>query len=83
MHIPEEMPDLVDDKQFLIFTEIRAVRIMIFITTGYCIYESIQPVLPKGTFDIKDIIATLIGGCCAYMLFLAIHKTNDILKTEL
>ena len=43
-------------------TRVQAVRVIAFIVTGYVAYEFLQPVLPRGTFDGNDILATLIGG---------------------
>ncbi|WP_027634467.1 hypothetical protein [Clostridium hydrogeniformans] len=40
------------------------------ITLGFIIYEILQGlIVTYGTFDIKDIIATLLGGIASYLLF--------------
>jgi glycopeptide antibiotics resistance protein len=49
-------------------------RIIGFLTMGYIIYEIVQPILPKGTFDFKDVVGTFIGGVCAALIFFLIHK---------
>ena len=43
-------------------TRRQAIAVVGFITTGYVAYEFLQPILPKGTFDWNDVIATLVGG---------------------
>jgi len=51
-----------------------------FVTSGYVIYEILQPYLPKGVFDWKDVLGTLMGGViCAFIWFL-INKliTNKV-----
>lgn len=45
-----------------------------FFVIGYIVYEILQPVLPKGTFDWKDIYGTIIGGVLAGTVFLVIQK---------
>jgi uncharacterized membrane protein len=49
-------------------------RVIGFLTTGYIIYEIVQPILPKGTFDWKDIIGTLLGGMVSAIVFFLIQK---------
>lgn len=45
-----------------------------FIVIGYILYEILQPYLPKGVFDWKDIYGTLIGGVIALCVWLIINK---------
>ena len=45
-----------------------------FVTVGYVIYEILQPYLPKGVFDWKDIYGTVIGGVIAFLIILLIRK---------
>ena len=40
----------------------QGIRVIAFATCGYIAYEFMQLVLPRGTFDMKDVIATLAGG---------------------
>ena len=37
-------------------------RIIAFFVIGYIVYEIVQPMLPKGVFDWKDIYGTVFGG---------------------
>ncbi len=58
-------------------------RIVLFMTIGYIIYEFLQPYLPKGVFDWKDIWGTIIGGLISGMVYIAIHRsdvTNKVYK---
>lgn len=52
----------------------KGVRIILFFVVGYIVYEILQPFLPKGVFDWKDIYGTIIGGVIGFLLFLLIHK---------
>ncbi len=45
-----------------------------FVTIGYIIYEILQPYLPKGVFDMKDIYGSLIGGGICVLIWLVIKK---------
>ena len=57
-------------------------RLIGFFVIGYIFYEIIQPYLPRGVFDWKDIYETLIGGAIGSILFALIHmliKQNRIL----
>jgi len=49
-------------------------RVIGFVTVGYVIYEILQPYLPKGVFDWKDIYGTVIGGVLAFLIILLIRK---------
>lgn len=56
----------------------QGLRVILFVTCGYIAYEFAQLVLPKGTFDMKDVIATLVGGIIAAgVLWLARHIAGD------
>jgi hypothetical protein len=46
---------------FLNATRIQSYRLAAFFAVGYIIYEFVQPYLPKGVFDWKDICGTVIG----------------------
>jgi hypothetical protein len=52
----------------------KALRVIVFIVIGYVIYEILQPFLPRGVFDYKDIYGTLIGGVIALFVLLIIQK---------
>lgn len=61
-------------------------RLIGFFMLGYIVYEILQPVLPKGTFDWLDIYGTLIGGILGLFLYLIIHrliKQNKIIYSFL
>jgi hypothetical protein len=57
----------------------KALHVIIFLVLGYTLYEIIQPYLPKGVFDWKDIYGTWIGGLIAFLLLRVLHKivTNN------
>jgi hypothetical protein len=60
----------------------KGLRLIAFFSFGYILYEIVQPFLPKGVFDWKDIYGTLIGGIFGMLLFLLLHKlvNNRVLK---
>ena len=60
----------------LIFNSPRAegLRLIVFLTLGYILYEFVQPYLPRGVFDWKDVYATLIGGVAGTVIFLLLHR---------
>jgi hypothetical protein len=43
-------------------TKVESYRIIAFVTIGYIVYEIVQPILPRGTFDWKDVLATFAAG---------------------
>ena len=45
-----------------------------FFVMGYIFYEILQPILPKGTFDWKDVYGTILGGVFAGIVFFLIQK---------
>jgi len=45
-----------------------------FIVFGYILYEILQPYLPRGVFDWKDIYGTLIGGVISLFVLLFVKK---------
>jgi glycopeptide antibiotics resistance protein len=56
-------------------------RIIGFLAMGYIIYEVLQPILPRGTFDFRDVVGTLVGGVCAALIFTLIqtkYKNNRV-----
>ncbi|MBC8216648.1 MAG: hypothetical protein H8E64_09090 [Candidatus Marinimicrobia bacterium] len=52
----------------------KVLNVIGFITIGYMIYEILQPYLPRGVFDWKDIYGTLIGGIIAFLILLLVKK---------
>jgi hypothetical protein len=56
----------------------QGLRVIVFVVCGYTAYECAQVVLPKGTFDPQDIIATVVGGVLAVgILWLAKRLVGD------
>jgi hypothetical protein len=52
-----------------------------FLVAGYILYEIVQPYLPKGVFDWKDIYWTIIGGFVSVMFLLLLRlivKNNRV-----
>ena len=52
----------------------KGLRVIVFLVTGYIFYEIVQPLLPKGVFDWKDIYGTVIGGVISTLIFMLIPK---------
>ena len=46
----------------------KAFNVIGFLVAGFILYEIIQPYLPKGVFDWKDIYGTIIGGIISAFL---------------
>ena len=55
-------------------SKIKSIRLILFFILGYILYEIVQPILPRGVFDWKDIYGTLIGGTIAILLLVLLHK---------
>ena len=55
-------------------TRIQSIRIVAFVTTGVVIYELLQPVLPRGVLDWKDVISTFVAGLYSLTMVLAIWR---------
>jgi hypothetical protein len=53
----------------------KGLRLIVFFILGYIVYEFLQPLLPKGVFDWRDIFGTLIGGVLGMVLFLIMHRS--------
>jgi hypothetical protein len=49
-------------------------RVIGFIVIGYILYEVLQPYLPRGVFDWKDIYGTIIGGLISIFILFFIKK---------
>ena len=54
-------------------TRVQSYRLIAFVTLGYIAYELVQPILPRGTFDTKDVLATLAAGVVAAVSVAVIH----------
>lgn len=49
-------------------------RLAGFSAAGYIAYEFAQPYLPKGVFDWKDVLGTLIGLCLSLLVLLVLWR---------
>jgi len=52
----------------------KVLRVIGFIVIGYIVYEILQPYLPRGVFDWKDIYGTIIGGVISLFILFFIKK---------
>jgi len=57
---------------------VQSIRVTAFVTVGIAIYELLQPVLPRGVLDWKDVISTPIAGLFSLMLVLVIWRVVRI-----
>jgi len=55
-------------------TRIQCLRIILGIIVGYTVYEFLQPVLPKGTFDWLDVWGTIVAGMASVVLVVILHR---------
>jgi hypothetical protein len=51
----------------------KAFNVIGFLVAGYILYEIVQPYLPKGVFDWKDISGTVIGGFVSVIFLLLLR----------
>jgi hypothetical protein len=51
----------------------KAFNVIGFLVAGYILYEIVQPYLPKGVFDWKDIIGTIVGGFVSVLVLLLLR----------
>lgn len=60
----------------------KGIRLIIFFSFGYILYEAAQLFLPKGVFDWYDIIGTLIGGVFSFLIYYLINTIipNKVFK---
>jgi len=59
----------------------KAFNVIGFLVVGYILYEIVQPYLPKGVFDWKDIYGTIIGGFVSALFLLLLRlivKNNRV-----
>ncbi|MDH3321828.1 MAG: hypothetical protein OEM04_02500 [Flavobacteriaceae bacterium] len=54
-------------------------RVIGFVVIGYIIYEILQPYLPHGVFDWRDVYGTLIGGVISLFIWIFV---NMIIKNK-
>ncbi len=55
-------------------TRIQSFRIIVGITVGYTVYEFLQPILPRGTFDWLDVWGTIVAGMASVVLLVILHR---------
>ncbi len=48
-------------------------RLIGLFVVGYVVYEFLQPILPKGTFDWLDVYGTLLGGFVGLIIYVLIQ----------
>lgn len=53
---------------------VQGLRIIAFTAMGITIYELLQPVLPKGVLDWKDVISTPVSGLFSALVFVVIWR---------
>lgn len=68
-------------------TKAQSYRIIAFVTLGYIGYEVVQPYLPRGTFDWRDVFATLGAGILAALVVTVVHfvfpeRNSSVNKNE-
>lgn len=59
----------------------KAFNVIGFLVVGFILYEIVQPYLPKGVFDWKDIYGTIIGGLVSATLLVVMRlivKNNRV-----
>ena len=59
----------------------KAFNVIGFLVAGYILYEALQPYLPKGVFDWKDIYGTVLGGFVSVVFLLLLRlivKNNRV-----
>ena len=59
----------------------KAFNVIGFLVVGYIFYEIVQPYLPKGVFDWKDIYGTFIGGVVSVLVLVLLRlivKNNRV-----
>jgi hypothetical protein len=54
-------------------TQKQSYRLIAFVTLGYIGYEIVQPYLPRGIFDWKDVFATLAAGIFSALVVTVVH----------
>ena len=52
----------------------KAFNVIGFLVAGYILYEFVQPYLPNGVFDWKDILGTIIGGVISVLVLLLLRR---------
>ena len=55
-------------------TRVQGFRIVALVTVGITVYEIMQPILPRGVLDWKDVVSTPIAGVISLGLLLLIWR---------
>lgn len=55
-------------------TRRQSYRLAVFYSLGFVIYEFMQPYLPKGVFDWRDIYGTAVGFALSLLMLTAVWK---------
>jgi hypothetical protein len=63
-------------------TKKQSFRIAPLLAVGYVAYEFVQPLLPKGVFDWKDVYGTLLGLCASLVVLWAIWRLLSEMPDE-
>ena len=63
-------------------TKRQGIRLVAFITLGVAIYALLQPVLPRGVLDWKDVVSTFAGLFSLAMLLAVWRVVEDPLSEE-
>jgi hypothetical protein len=59
-------------------TRKQGLRIIALVTGGVVVYELLQPILPRGVLDWKDVVSTVVaGGFALGLLLLVTHLIPD------
>jgi len=58
-------------------TRKQSFRLAAFFSIGFVLYEFAQPLLPKGVFDWRDIVATAVGYSLSVTVLFIVWRRND------
>ena len=61
-------------------TKIQSLRLAVFYALGFVLYEFLQPVLPKGVFDWKDVCGTAVGFLISFGILAGVWKLMEALN---
>ncbi len=56
-------------------TRRQSYRLAVFYSVGFIVYEFVQPFLPKGVFDWRDIYGTAVGFAISLLMLTAVWRT--------
>jgi hypothetical protein len=55
-------------------TRRQSYRLAVFYSVGFVVYEFVQPFLPKGVFDLRDIYGTAVGFVISLLILTAVWR---------